>query len=146
MRAKLTALAATLAVLATATATAAIAGGSGYSPPEVGELSVQVDRERGDAGARKAKRPAILYFQAEPSTVDPAIVGRWVDVRLFAERCDRRVRVIDGGVRPLDTDVYQQGSYIASSHEYHVLIGLDDDAPLEPYQITSHLICAKGVR
>ena len=71
---------------------------------------------------------------------DPAQggVGRNVDIKLTG--CSK---VIEGGVVPSDTTVFVQGTYIKSSSEYHVLIGLDtntaDDAPTVHDHLAPHL-------
>ncbi len=57
---------------------------------------------------------------------------------------------MEGGVVPSRPDVFVQGSFIKSSSEYHVLIGLENQPnngrTRTPFTITSHLTCLKGVK
>jgi hypothetical protein len=149
--------------LAVGTAALAAAGGgfgaatvlgseSSITAPEVNQVRVEL-RERAPrarvlAGVRR--KPRIIYLQSS-STVDAAnpAVGPHVDIRLSARACRGKGRVLGGGVAPASANVFQQGTYILPDQgEYHVLLGLDDAAAASPsaYQISSHLICARGVR
>ena len=75
----------------------------------------------------KKKKPKVVYLQSpSPVTINPADptqggVGPYIDIKLTG--CSK---VMDGGVVPSRPDVFVQGSYIKSSSEYHVLIGLDE--------------------
>ncbi len=144
-------LVALLAVAATAATATAVFGGDSPSRPDYATVDVKMDGGASGAGLsarktakKKAKKPTVIYLQGEPSTVDVSTTGPYVDVRLFA--CPGSSRVLDGGVFPADTNVYQQGTYIPNSKEYHVLIGFDDGATPGDFQITSHLVCIKGVK
>ena len=155
MRKRLIAGMAALTTFAAGAGAIALGGGGSDGPvaPEVNEISIELDASgTGAATVAKARKPRIIYLQGQPQTVNPAdpAIGPYVDVALSAKPCSGRARVLDGGVAAVSTDVYQQGSYIEDKNTYHVLIGLDDEAaeaqPPAPYEITTHLICAKGVR
>lgn len=150
MRRRLIAVTAALATVGAGVGAATVVGSdSSLTAPEVNQLRVELT-ERGAGPSTlvgKAKKPKILYLQGS-DTVDPA-VGPYVDVTLFAPACKGRGRLLGGGVAPANTDVFQQGSFIVPDKgEYHVLLGFDDAAASAPvaYDITSHLICAKGVK
>lgn len=140
-------LVALLAVAATAATATAVFGGGSPSRPGYATVDVRMDGGASAAGLnakKKAKKPTVIYLQGEPSTVDAAVIGPYIDVRLFS--CPGNSRVLDGGVFPESTDVYQQGTYIPNNKEFHVLIGFDDAATPADFQITSHLVCIKGVK
>jgi hypothetical protein len=103
--------------------------------------------KRGISGTTK---PRVVYLQGPAEPINPAPIaaggiGPYIDVKLTG--C---TKVIDGGVVPDNTDVYLQGSYVKSKSEYHVLIGLDDEAVSDPapdaFTVRSNLTCLKGVK
>ena len=125
--------------------------GSGSSPrPSDAQVDVRMDASSAPAATRRAKatKPKVVYLTGDPSTVDTAATGPYVDVRLFS--CPGTSRVIGGGVVPSNTNVFQQGSYTPNAREYHVLLGYDDETinagGATSFTITSHLICLKGAR
>lgn len=129
-----------------------IGSDSSVTAPEVGELRVELtERAAREPGlAAKARKPRIIYLQGQSAvnSADPN-VGPYVDVKLSAPVCKGKGRVLGGGVVAANTDVFQQGSYVVPRKgEYHVLLGFDDAAASAPvaYDITSHLICAKGFK
>ncbi len=148
-------LLAVAAIAAASVAATSVLGADGAGSPRPAYATVNVDlSDAAPAAARpttkaKKKKPKLVYLQSPaPVTINPADaaaggVGPFVDVRLTG--CSK---VVDGGVAPTRADVYQQGSYVASASEYHVLIGIDGDhlADRTPFTITSHLICLKGVK
>ena len=126
---------------------AAVSGGAGPSSlPSYANLEVELEPVAGHArlSAAKAKKPRVVYLLGEPSSVDVDSTGPYVDIRLSS--CPGNSRVIDGGVVADSTDVYQQGSYVEAVDEYHVRLGFDDGATPADFEITSHLICLKGVK
>jgi hypothetical protein len=135
-----------IAIAATAVGASSVLGGGSEPRPDYATVDVRVDPVAGPAGLgeRKAKKPQVLYLQGPESTVDVDATGPYIDVRLFS--CPANSRVIDGGVFPDNTNVYEQGSYIPNSREYHVLLGFDDDGPATNFNITSHLVCLKRVK
>lgn len=143
-----------LAALGAGAVTASVVIGAGSSPrPDYAVVDVKLEAPSAPAPrARraKAKKPRVVYLTGAATTVDTAVLGSYVDIRLFS--CPGSSRVIGGGVAPSNTDVYQQGSYVPNSSEYHVLLGYDDEAveanPSQavPFTITSHLICLKGAK
>jgi ABC-type transport system substrate-binding protein len=135
-------------------ATAALSTGADTRPPTA-TVTVDLSDERANArpkggiGGGSTKKPRLVYLQSStPETINPADpaaggVGPYIDVKLTG--C---AKVIDGGVVPSRFDVYQQGSYVKSPSEYHVLISLDNEAlgNRTPFTITSNLTCLKGVK
>jgi hypothetical protein len=103
------------------------------------------------AGAplQRAKRPKqvkVLYFGGQ-GAVDVEATGPNVDVKLTAEPEDACPRVLDGGVRVANLDVFQQGSSVGPElGEYHVLIGFEEGATPVDFNFTSHLVCLKNAR
>ena len=98
----------------------------------------------------KKKKPKVVYLQSpSPVPINPADptqggVGPNIDIKLTG--CSK---VMEGGVVPSRPDVFVQGSFIKSSSEYHVLIGLENqpnNPNSTPFTITSHLTCLKGVK
>ncbi len=133
----------------------ALGTGAAARPPTA---TVAVDLGGAAANARAkggvaatTKKPKVVYLQSStPTTINPADpaaggVGPYIDVKLTG--CSK---VIDGGVVPSRTDVYQQGTYVKSPSEYHVLINLDQESIAAgnrtPFTITSNLTCLKGVK
>jgi hypothetical protein len=106
---------------------------------------------RAKAGIGGPSGPQLVYLESStPTTINPADraaggIGPYVDVRL--KGCSK---VVSGGVVPLSTDVFVQGSYVQSPSKFHVLIGLDDAAvaasPRAPFQINTNLTCLQGVK
>lgn len=139
------------AVAITALAASSVLGGSSQPRPDYATVDVRLDNATPAAArsvSRKARRPKVLYLTGEgkvDTSPPPTGAGPYIDFKLSAKGC---TRVVDGGVGPDSTDVYQQGSYIAGRGEYHVLMGVDDAASASPFSFTftSHLICLKGVR
>jgi hypothetical protein len=139
-----------------ALATASVGGGDSAARPDYATVSVDLSQsasreataQRGLAVGKK-KKPRLVYLQSPgPTTINPADpsaggVGPYVDVKLTG--C---AKVIDGGVVSSRLDVYQQGSYVQSNAEYHVLIGIDATnlGDRTPFTITSNLTCLKGVK
>ena len=131
-------------------ATSAFSTGAPARPPTA---TVTVDlgsaQRSVHARAKATKKPRLVYLQSStPKTINPADpaaggIGPYIDVKL--QGC---AKVVDGGVNPSRFDVYQQGSYVASPSEYHVLLALDGDALTNrtPFTITSNLTCLKGVK
>ena len=128
----------------------AVFGGDSGGRPAYATVGIEMERALGDersgrvATRAKAKKPKVIYLQGEASTVDVSETGPYIDVRLFS--CPGNSRVLDGGVFPLDPRVYQQGSYVPSDKEYHVLLGFQDEQSAADFELTSHLICIKGVK
>lgn len=146
---------ATLAIVGVGIGAATVVGSdrNSVTAPEVNQLRIELtERAAGAPGlAAKPRKPRIVYLQGSDTVnaADPA-VGPYVDVTLSAAACQGKGRVLDGGVAPANTDVFQQGTFIVPAEgEYHVLLGLDDAAVAAgptAFEITSHLICARGVR
>jgi hypothetical protein len=150
---------ASIAVLAIAGATTVAASsvlGEGASArPSYATVTVDVGAQavaaRPKATAGGSGGPRMVYLESSaPTTINPADpaaggLGPYVDVRL--KGCSK---VLSGGVVPLSTDVYIQGSYVESPSKFHVLLGLDDAATLAnprlPFQINTNLTCLKGVK
>lgn len=146
-RRKITGLVALAVIGAGAVAASAVIG-SGSSPrPDYAQVDVKMDASSAPGSPRRAravKKPEVLYLSGATSTVDTAVTGPNIDIRLFS--CPGKSRVIGGGVQPSNTNVYMQGSSIPNSREYHVLLGFTDPAAAVPFTITSHLICLKGAK
>jgi hypothetical protein len=119
---------------------------------------VKLDEERAIAGRAKPGRggtskPEVVYLQSgTPTTINTADVsaggfGPYIDLTLKGPGCSK---VINGGAFPRSTDVYLQGSYVASPKKFHVLLALDDAAaaasPRPVFQVDTSLICLKGVK
>jgi hypothetical protein len=140
-------VAAALAAAVVGLTAGAVSGGAEPSSlPEYANIEVTLELVAGDAGfgAAKAKKPRVLYLLGEASPIDVDSTGPYVDIRLAS--CPGKSRVIDGGVVADNTDVYQQGSYVETSDEYHVRLGFDDDATPADFEFSSHLTCLKGVK
>ena len=100
---------------------------------------------RPDAAKKGKAKPSILYLRSStPQTVDVADTGPYIQIAL--RQCPKGTKVIDGGVRPSNTNVYVQGNEVISKRSYRVLIGFDDAGPVENFSVTSHLICIGGVK
>jgi hypothetical protein len=134
----------------TAVAATSVLGEESAAPerPDYATVDVRLDAApsraaRPSARARGHRKPRVIYLQGQPATVDVAQTGPNIDIRLL--RCPDRSRVIDGGVFPSDPSVVQQGSYIPSRREYHVLIGFPEGAAVQSFTLSSHLVCLKGV-
>ncbi len=96
--------------------------------------------------AKKPKPAKVLYFEGQRA-VDVEETGPNVDVKLTVEPEGACPRVLDGGVRVANPDVYQQGSSVGPGlGEYHVLIGFQQGATPVDFNFTSHLICLKNAR
>ncbi len=148
----ITGLVALTAVAGTAFAAAsALSTGTHSRPPTA---TVSVDLSKANAGSKRGasggttKKPKIVYLESStPTTINPAPppagIGPNVDVKLTG--CSK---VIDGGVVPSRFDVYQQGSYVKSKGEYHVLISVDSETTgnMTPFTIATNLTCLKGVK
>jgi hypothetical protein len=152
-------LVAVAAVGAGALAASSVLGADGGGSPRPAYATVSVDlgkqapahaRTSSKAPPKKQKKPKLVYLQSPaPVTINPADataggVGPNIDVKLTG--CSK---VVDGGVVPSRVDVFVQGTYVKSNSEYHVLIGLRDQAPTSdrtPFTITSNLTCLKGVK
>jgi hypothetical protein len=136
-----------VAVGLTATAASAVFGGGSTGRPDYASVEVRMDGVAPGSSnfrAKKAKKPSVIYLQGDVSTVDVSATGPYIDVGLAS--CPGKSKVIDGGVAPQSTGVYQQGSYIPSDKEYHVLIGFETGETPADFQLTSHLVCIKGVK
>lgn len=144
-------------IVAGAMALAAVAGGAtmatsvfgGGSEPRTGVAVVDVKMKDAASPAsqrakkpKKAKKPTVIYLTGAPQPVDSAVLGKNMDIRLFS--CPANARAIEGGIVAVDDlEIDVQGSYISENRrEYHVLI--DDEGPLGPFQLASHLTCLKG--
>ena len=119
------------------------AGGAGAVRPAYATVSVDLGQghAKAPATARRAepqhkpkkKKPKVVYLQSpSPVTINPADpsqggVGPNIDIKLTG--CSK---VMEGGVVPSRPDVFVQGSFIKSSSEYHVLIGLENQAQVTP--------------
>jgi hypothetical protein len=161
-------LVAVAAIGAGAFAASSVLGADSSGPVRPAYATVSVDLSHGGAQAPatarraasakrpqhkpKKKKPKVVYLQSpSPVTINPAQpsaggIGPNIDINLTG--CSK---VMEGGVVPSRADVFVQGSFIKSSNEYHVLIGLKDQAngvPTDPtpFTITSHLTCLKGVK
>ena len=141
----------------------AAVGGTGFAAgsalsgtddaPEYAPLTIDLGKERAATRAKAiggTTTPKLVYLQSStPTTVNtadpPAGIGPYVDLRL--KGCSK---VVTGGVSPLSTDVYVQGSYIESPKVFHVLVALDDAAaaasPRPTFQVDTNLTCLKGVK
>jgi hypothetical protein len=140
-------LAAVLVAAGAGIAAGAVAGGTDRaSLPDYATVGVRPEPIAGAAGlsAAKAKKARVVYLQAERSPVDVDSTGPYVDIRIAS--CPGSSRVIGGGVVAASTDVYEQGSYFEAPDAYHVRLGFDDEATPADFEITSHLICLKGVK
>ena len=148
-------LVALVAVAGTAIGVAAALGTGASTRPPTATVTIDLSGERANARAKggagaTAKQPKLVYLESStPTTINPAPaeaggVGPYVDVKLTG--C---AKVIDGGVVPVNRfDVYQQGTYVKSPGEYHVLIAVDHETAATdttPFQVTSSLTCLKGV-
>lgn len=156
MSRKLIAVATTLAAAAAvAFVVASTSSTASETPPDYTHLSIDLRDSPGTKALTKPspggpKKAEVIYLQGAPTTIDPADapvgLSPYIDIKLTG--CSK---VIDGGIVPTDTtNVYQQGSYVQNSKQYHVLIALDDAAaaasPRAPFTITSNLTCIKGVK
>lgn len=117
--------------------------------PDYARVDVRAEpvaAQRGKPERTRAVR--VLYLRGDPTPIDIAATGPYIDVRIAS--CPGRSRVVDGGVLPSDTNVYEQASYVEGRRAYHVRIGYDDEAiaagAAGSFQISSHLTCLKGVR
>lgn len=141
-------LAALAAIATAAVAATAVFGGGSPSRPDYATVEIEMQRTDAPAAraaaAKKAKKPTVIYLQGQTTTVNVAETGPYVDVRLFS--CPGNSRVIEGGVFPVNTGLYQQGSYIPSKKEYHVLIGFETGMTPVNFELSSHLTCLKGVK
>ncbi|HEY8000497.1 MAG: hypothetical protein ACHQJ5_10600 [Vicinamibacteria bacterium] len=139
---------------ATTVAASAVLGNGATARPSYATVTIDVGAQAATARPRAAAGsggPKLLYLQSStPTTINPADpaaggLGPYVDVRL--KGCSK---VLGGGVVPLSTDVFIQGSYVESPSKFHVLLGLDDAAaaasPRVPFQINTNLTCLKGVK
>jgi type 1 fimbria pilin len=142
------------AVAGTAFAAASAFSTGAETRPPTATVSVDLSGARANAHPKgqiggTTKKPKVVYLQSSAPTqinpADPAAggVGPYIDIKLTG--CSK---VIDGGVVPSRFDVYQQGTYVKSPSEYHVLINLDNEslANRAPFTITSNLTCLKGVK
>jgi hypothetical protein len=138
---------AVLAIVGGGAATMATTVFGGGSEPRTGYAVVDVKMQPQAAPAalranKKAKKPTVIYLTGAPSTVDSAVIGPNIDIRLFS--CPAKARAIEGGIVADDLAVDLQGSYIAENRrEYHVLIE-DEDGVLGPFTLSSHLTCLKA--
>jgi hypothetical protein len=142
-------------IVAGAVALAAVGGAAtmatsvfgGGSEPRTGVAVVDVKMKSATSPAtqrpKKAKKPTMLYLRSPAETVDVAQTGAFIDVRL--SRCPGNSRVVEGGVLPDNTNVYEQGSYLEDTKSYHVLLAFDDSGPVVNFNFTAHLTCIKGV-
>jgi hypothetical protein len=136
------------------------AGGAGAVRPAYATVTVDLSQgqAKAPATARRAeprhkprkKKPKVVYLQSpSPVTInpaDPSVGGIGPNIDINLRGCSK---VMEGGVVPSRPDVFVQGSFIKSSSEYHVLIGLKDQDPNSdrtPFTITSHLTCLKRVK
>jgi hypothetical protein len=145
MRRKWTVVGAVALVAAAGAATMATSVFGGGSEPRTGVAVVDVKMEDpanpASQRAKKAKKPTVIYLTGAPSTVDSAVLGKNMDIRLFS--CPANARAIEGGIIASDLTIDVQGSYISENRrEYHVLI--EDEDALGPFTLASHLTCLKG--
>jgi hypothetical protein len=130
---------------ATVMATSVFGGGSeSRAGTAVVDVKMQSPAEPASLRAKKGKKPTMLYLQTPAQAVDVAQTTGFIDVRL--SRCPGKSRVVEGGVLPDNTNVYEQGSYLEGTKTYHVLLGFDDTGPVVNFNFTAHLTCIKGVR
>jgi hypothetical protein len=135
--------AALAAVAGTAVMATSVFGGGSQARTDVAVVDVKMQSPASPASlrARKGKKPTVIYLSGEPSTVDSAVLGANMDIRLFS--CPASARAIEGGIAASDLSVDVQGSYISENRrEYHVLIQDEDAAG--PFTLISHLTCLKG--
>lgn len=158
MRKYLITMLALAAVAATSLAATAVFGQGSTIGVRPGYATVNVKMSaaraplagRAAASAKQASKPKVVYLTGKGTVnTDPAVpggTGPYIDFRLNAPK-NLCPRVIDAGINPGNLDLYQQGSYVKKG-EYHVLMGLDDDAAATPttFPYESHVICLKGVR
>ena len=70
-------------------------------------------------------------------------------IQIDLRQCPKGSKVVDGGVRPSNTNVFVQGSEVISKRVYRVLIGFTPGLPQEQivdFTVTSHLTCIAGVK
>ena len=135
-----------------AVAVAAPGGPEPASRPDYARLDVHLG---GSAKAITAgKKPTLVYLQKDNAgTINPAAesaggIGPYIDVALSGQTRRECPRVIDGGIVPSRTDVYQQGTYFDGKGKYHVLLGVNEETQSDttPFTIKSSLICMRGVK
>ncbi|MQA73072.1 MAG: hypothetical protein GEU88_01745 [Solirubrobacterales bacterium] len=122
----------------------AVTHGPAAGRPRAGAAARAGARSRASKPKPKPKKPRVVYLRGETTTVDITQTGPNIDIRL--RKCPDKSRVIDGGVFPGDTNVFQQGSYVPNRKEYHVLLGFRDPALAQSFTLSSHLVCLKGVK
>lgn len=132
------------AALAGLGATAVFGGGGSTGLPGYASVEIDLAPAPSASPAGKQGKPKVIYLEGGPSTIDVDTTGPYVDLGLAS--CPGRSRVIDGGAVADNTDVYQQGAYVGSRSDYHVRLGFDDGATPADFEVSSHLICIKGVR
>ena len=147
-RTLMAALAGAAALVVVAVGAASVLG-AGDDAPRYAELTMDLSKEKASKapGNRQSGKPKVLYLKSGETLVDPLspeIGTPYIDIKITGCR-----KVIDGGVLTQNHDVYVQGSYVENPGEYHVRIGFDDAAVaagVQPFTITSHLTCLKGVK
>ena len=70
---------------------------TGYAVVDVKMQSVASPASLRAKKPKKAKKPTVIYLTGAPSTVDSAVIGTNIDVRLFS--CPASARVVEGGHR-----------------------------------------------
>jgi hypothetical protein len=143
MRTWATALAVVGVVAGVAVAATSVLGSDDH-PAAYGKLTIHLKKRAGHGST--GSKPQVVYLKSGETQVDPVAIGTpYLDIKLTGCR-----KVVDGGILTQNHDIYVQGSYVASPGEYHVRIGFDDGAvaagQVQPFTITSHLTCLKGVK
>ena len=146
-------LVALVALGGTAVAAASAFDGSDGGRDAYGRATVNLGGNASAAArpeaAKKGKaKPSVTYLRSStPQTVDVTATGPHIQIDL--RQCPKGSKVIDGGVRPSNTNVFVQGSEVISKRAYRVLIGFDDLDPSVPvvnFTVNSHLTCIAGVK
>jgi len=102
---------------------------------------------RPDTAKKGKAKPSVTYLRSStPQTVDVTATGPHIQIDL--RQCPKGSKVVDGGVRPSNTNVFVQGSEVISKRVYRVLIGFTstDPAVVQNFTVTSHLTCIAGVK
>ena len=146
-------LVALLALGGTAVAAASAFDGVAGGRDSYGRVTVDLGGHasqvaRADAAKKGKAKPSILYLRSStPQAVDVAATGPHIQIDL--RQCPKGTKVIDGGVRPSNTNVFVQGNEVISKRSYRVLVGFnapENDPLVQNFSVTSHLTCIGGVK
>jgi hypothetical protein len=146
-------LVALMALGGTAVAAASAVDGGGGGSDAYGRVTVNLGGDaqaaaRPDAASKRKAKPSVTYLRSStPQTVDVGLTGPHIQIDL--RQCPKGSKVVDGGVRPSNTNVFVQGSEVISKRAYRVLIGFnapEGDLVVQNFTVTSHLTCIAGVK